>query len=131
MSDVSDKLQEWKDQGQEIASLLKARLLELDVERTDVLQQLEKIEGKAASNGHSPGRYKRSKVKVRAVILSLLKEAGEAGLPAGEIIQGVHDEAGDSVQRSTVMTHLSRLKAAGEINGEGERGFRRYTVVAS
>jgi len=62
------------------------------------------------------GRRRRSNVK--GTLLDMLKEAGRGGLNAAKAVE-ISERRGESLERNTVSSLLSRLKADGVVSYDG------------
>jgi hypothetical protein len=138
MEEVQDAVQDWLTQGKELASRLRERLTELDSERTRIITQIERLEGKpngsikkqnwkrGAERTKTGRRGQRSALGL--AILQVIKESGDEGLSCGEIIEQLESEL-DTVQRGQVQTQLSRMKKNGVIEAQGARRLSKYVFI--
>jgi succinyl-CoA synthetase alpha subunit len=99
---------------------LKDRLAELDAEREQIIDELEK------TNGTNGQKKKIRNYGTKSKILEVVGKAGPQGLIADEVFQAVNEALEQTVTRTTVSTYLSQLKNAGKLDCTGSLGSYRY-----
>jgi hypothetical protein len=129
--ELDKALQDHATQAKNLIEQLRERLGELDDERREIRTKLAKLEGreeKQQKRGVGGGRGRRS--SIGKAIVELLREAGDDGMNSGEIFDALIEE-GVRVDRSLVLTHLSRMRKRNTLKTEGDTGYRQYILTTN
>lgn len=110
---MTTKVQAMKN-AEALRDQLKAKIAELQQQLHGVEMTIRAMRGESAA----PVRTRAPRSNVKNYILTLLEEAGERGLNAARAVE-IAESKGDTLERGTVSSLLSRLKADGVVAYDG------------
>lgn len=111
---MTTKVQAMKN-AEALRDQLKSKIAELQQQLHGVEMTIRAMRGETAA----PVRPRAPRSNVKNYILTLLDEAGERGLNAARAVE-IAETRGDTLERGTVSSLLSRLKSDGVIAYDGQ-----------
>ncbi len=99
---------------------LKAQIASLEGELRGIERAINMLKGNDADSNPNPVYRKRQRGGIKDVVLKMVEDSGSRGTVASEIVEKA-EKSGQSLDRNSVSSLLSRLKREGSLSYDDGR----------